>query len=563
MRRRGGWTGRVVGVAAGVTGLMLSAVGVLPAAADEAGLEPISVAGTAVSLAQSGELVTWGEDETGPITVPAQYAGVAFSQVVMPSDAVLALTASGQVVGWGTNEFRLQQVPAAVAAEKVVQIAATNFGYVGAVTADGRVLVWGVRRARPTPLDIPAGLSDVKQLALFQEAAVALKHDGTVVAWGDPTNGVTNVPAGLRATQVNLVMSTATALTTEGAVVQWGGNSAQIGRPAAVEQPGNVKAIAAGGQGVLAWLADDSLVAWPSEGQPVPPSVAAAQPLLLGESFDRGYIMVDQDRIIRPWLTGNGGPSAPDYDDAAQIPADIHGRAITQAVLAYGYVSVASPVSPASVPGAVIVTKMLRAALPRVAGTARVGSVLTGMPGTFSAVPDSVSSQWLIDGAPVAGNAPQLSVTAAMAGKTIAYRSTATKTGETTQTSTSAGVKVATPPPSKVASKTRVVKVKVAKKAVKVTVTGKVTATKPATGKAKVTIKKGKKIIVTKNVNVTAKGAVKLNVKKFSKLVIKKTKAKGKKAKTAHRGTYTITVAYGGNAQVKPSNTTKKFKIKK
>ncbi|WP_244931812.1 hypothetical protein [Nocardioides sp. W7] len=565
MRGRLGWTG----LAAGAAGLVMSSVGVVPAAADveEPGPGPLSVAGVAVPLSLAGELVVWGDNTYGEGVVPAEYAGTAFSQVLPIDDAVLALTAAGRVVGWGGNQRRIQQIPAEVAAEKVAQIAYSADGFAGAVTRDGRVLVWGVKRNRPTPHDVPAGLTGVTQLDLSMESAVALKADGSVVAWGDPTVGATNVPPELQATngppevqaaQVLLDAGTATALTTDGAVKQWGRASGMLGRPAAVSDPGNVKAITRRDGGVLAWLADDSLVTWgynmtgaPPVPRPVPATVAAAEPLLLARSLSFGFAMVDRDRVIRHWPTVAG--ATPDEGDPALLPAGLSGRAISQLSLGDDYTS-------ESMSGGAIVTRLLRAESPQVVGSAQVGSVLSGVPGTFSATPDSVASQWLVGGVPVAG--AQLAVTAAMVGKAISYQSTASKTGEPTISSTSAGVVVPAPPPPVVPSSTKVVKVKVAKKAAKVDVTGKVSATRPPTGRAVVTIKKGKKTIVAKTVAVSSSGAVKLTVKKFGKLTIKKIKAKGKKAKTAYRGAYTVSIRYLGNPQVKASTHTKKFKVR-
>ena len=44
---------------------------------------------------------------------------------------------------------------------------------------------------------MPAGLSGVVAIAAGDEHTVALKQDGTVVAWGDNGYGQTKVPAGL------------------------------------------------------------------------------------------------------------------------------------------------------------------------------------------------------------------------------------------------------------------------------------------------------------------------------------------------------------------------------
>jgi len=536
----------VVGTAALAAALLVSAVGVAPAGAEEAAaadeVTPWSVPGMAVSLAQAGELRLWGDNTYGQSTVPASLTGVAISQVVLPRGGRLALTADGRVVGWGANPDRLHVVPSEVAAVKVAQIA-TQGGYAGAVTRDGRVLMWGKKRNFATPLDVPAGLTGVKQLAITDYAAAALKTDGSVVAWGQTDFGQTTVPVGLKATAIGGMASTFVALTDQGTVAAWGNLNPLR---ASLLQPGNVKAIATGFSDGIVMLADNSLELMWEGWYPVPAEVAAVDAVLLanGSSGNKEYAVVDRDGVMHYWTEG----VAPTSEQILGEPA--------QLVLGDVYESDARLPT-----GGVLLTKMLRAELPRVAGAAKVGSVLTGVPGTFSAEPESVTSQWLVNGAPVSGGA-QLVVTAGMVGKTIGYRSTATKPGEAPVTSTSTVVTVSNPVPPVSPSRTKVVKIKVAKKAASVTVTGKITASTSPAGTARVTIKKGKKVIVAKSVRVSAAGAVNLTVKKFNKLVAKKTKAKGKKAKSAYRGKYTVTIAYGGAKQVKPSSASKAFKVK-
>ncbi len=558
MRGRVSWGRSVRRGAAVLTALAVSAVGAVSAVpttaeADPAEATPLSVPGMAVSLAQAGELALWGDNTYDRATVPASLSGVAVSQVVFPPLATLALTADGLVVGWGASADRLERVPAAVAATKVAQIA-TQTGYAGAVTRDGRVMTWGRKKSYTTTLDVPPGLSGVKQLALTDNAAAALKSDGSVVAWGEALYGQTAVPAGLKATAIAATAQYFIALTEQGTVVAWGNLTPfQQGMPDSLEEPGNVKAVAASYQGAVALLADNSVVTFGWSGEePLPTEIADADPVLLANSgADLAWAIVDRDRTIRTWSR---------LGWAGEVPAALNGRPITQIVL--------GPRDPINfqIAGGVIITKLLRAELPQVTGAAQVGSVVTGVPGTFSAAPDSVVSEWLVDGSP-AGSGAQLAVSAAMAGKSISYRSTASKAGQATVVSTSAAVTVANPAPpapaAKVASKTTVGKVTVAKKAKVVTVAGKVTASKSPAGKATVTIKKGKKTIVTKSVAVSAAGALKLSVKKFATLVAKKLKAKGKKAKTAYRGKYAVTISYAGNAQVTGSAASGKLTIKK
>lgn len=549
-----------LGVVAGAVALAAALVAV-PAEADlPPGVTIAPTPVTAVPLAQAGEVVMWGSDNLeGQLDVPASLSGVAISQVVLGSSVALALTAAGQVVGWGGDTARTQRIPGVVSSAEVAQIAIgpTGNGFAGAVTRDGRVLVWGVTTKLPSPLEVPAGLTGVKQLA-FTGAwnAVALKNDGSVVAWGDPATGITDVPAGLRATAIVAGTKAVFALTESGTVVAWGAPDASEATtlPAGVQVPGNVKAIAGYGNGAVALLADETLIGWGigfggGSTTDFPGSVLAATPgSITGAGLN--LAMVDGDGAIHHWLASD--------DESYAVPSQLTGRPIAHLAIA-----------PQHHNGAAVVTKMLRAALPTIVGSPSVGGTLTATPGTFSASPAAVTNQWLADGVPIAGaTGPTLAVTSALAGKKVTYQSTATKPGETTISSTSDAVTVAapvvvTPAPAKVGSSTKVLKVVVAKKAASVKVTGKVTATKPPTGKATVTIKKGKKAIVSKTVVVSAKGAVALTVKKFAQLVAKKLKAKGKKARIAYRGAYTVIVAYAGNAQVKPSAGTKRIAIKK
>ena len=92
---------------------------------------------------------------------------------------------------------------------------------------------------------MPPGLNNVVAIAAGGYHSLALKYDGTVVAWGDDSVGQTNVPAGLS----NVVAVAAggfhsLALKADGTLVTWGDNSAgQSSVPVGLT---NVVAISAG-----------------------------------------------------------------------------------------------------------------------------------------------------------------------------------------------------------------------------------------------------------------------------------------------------------------------------
>ena len=64
-----------------------------------------------------------------------------------------------------------------------------------ALKGDGTVVAWGYNNAGQT--NVPGGLSNVVAVGGGYSHSLALETDGTVVVWGDSTYGQTNVPAGL------------------------------------------------------------------------------------------------------------------------------------------------------------------------------------------------------------------------------------------------------------------------------------------------------------------------------------------------------------------------------
>jgi len=424
-----------VGVAATVLAVVATAASAVSASADpDPGMSVSPLQVGAVSLAHAGAVETW--DDATTATIPSALQGVAVRQVVPTDRAVFALTAAGNVVAWGASPYRIQStVPAALTSGgNVSQVAANVAGtYAGAVTKSGTVVTWGLKTSLSNPLEVPDGLTGVVQLAFANNVALALKSDGTVVAWGsdDPTQGADQlaVPAGLHAVALTSDTWNVYALTTDGTVVGWGkGYMGSLNLPPSVSEAGNVRAVSGCGySNVIAQLADGSIVMWGNNGAGlIPASVASAHAFALNPGSTSNCILLDPEGVFHTW-----------YPDAAQevagtIPADLTGAAVAQfARTMYGG-------------GAAIVTKMLRGEDPTIAGTASAGGTLTATPGTFSDTPDEVTGQWLVDGVPIPdATSTTLSVTTALAGKQITYESTATKAGQDAISSTSDPVTIA------------------------------------------------------------------------------------------------------------------------
>ncbi|HWR57565.1 MAG TPA: Ig-like domain-containing protein, partial [Thermodesulfovibrionales bacterium] len=72
---------------------------------------------------------------------------------------------------------------------------ATGNGYTVALKNDGTIVAWGDNYYGQTT--VPSGLSGVTAIAAGGGHTVALKNNGTVVAWGYNVYGQSNVPSGL------------------------------------------------------------------------------------------------------------------------------------------------------------------------------------------------------------------------------------------------------------------------------------------------------------------------------------------------------------------------------
>ena len=146
----------------------------------------------------------------------------------------------------------------------------------------GQVLVWGDYNANPHLTNVPPSATNVIALAAGDYHCLALRADGTVVAWGYNNTGPANVPPDL--TNVVSVAAGSThslALRSDGTVTMWGvffGTSDNTVSPSAT----NVVALALGpgAQHALALRADGTVVDWGAGGNnyfgpnTIPPSAS-------------------------------------------------------------------------------------------------------------------------------------------------------------------------------------------------------------------------------------------------------------------------------------------------
>jgi alpha-tubulin suppressor-like RCC1 family protein len=162
--------------------------------------------------------------------------------------------AGNYAVAWGDNTYGETNVPTAATN---VQSVAAGYGFSLALKSDGTVIAWGTIGAT----NVPAGLTNVVAIAAGYGQGLALKNNGTLVSWGVPGySGIaeTNIPAGLS----NIVAVACGAdhnlvLKTNGTVYAWGLNySGQTNVPAGLS---NVVAIGSGFTSSLAIKKDGTI----------------------------------------------------------------------------------------------------------------------------------------------------------------------------------------------------------------------------------------------------------------------------------------------------------------
>jgi Regulator of chromosome condensation (RCC1) repeat len=173
----------------------------VPAAA-ASGVTAISASDwQSLALKQDGTIVAWGcgSQDYGQCTVPAA-ASSGIVAVAAGGNHSLALRSDGSVVAWGCGrgiDFGNCDVPAA-AASGVIAISGGAFHDLG-LKQDGSVVAWGCRDfpffgttfiGDYGQCAVPAAASSgVVAVAAGAYHSLALKQDGTVVAWGCANGG--------------------------------------------------------------------------------------------------------------------------------------------------------------------------------------------------------------------------------------------------------------------------------------------------------------------------------------------------------------------------------------
>ena len=169
---------------------------------------------------------------------------------------------TGTVVSWGN-----QVIPYVAPGTQFTMIAA-GYPHSLALKSDGTVIAWGENWVGQST--VPDGLNGVIAIATGGYAdighSLALKSDGTVVAWGNTANTVTDGLNGIVAVAAGGAHNLA--LKNDGTVVAWGRiyNGSSYVNATVPDGLNGVVAIAAGGDHSLALKNDGTVVAWGRNG---------------------------------------------------------------------------------------------------------------------------------------------------------------------------------------------------------------------------------------------------------------------------------------------------------
>lgn len=248
-----------------------------------------------LALTRAGRVITWGNNKYRQATVPPDLPPV--QQIFAGNDYSLALCHDGTIAVWGNRERiqyamirslrRITQLIPGVASTTAHALCVRQDGQLFGVgnwlevhdvpqrsdlcqvaiyrdhalarTQTGAVVAWGDNRHQQAT--VPADVHDVVQVAVGEIHSVALLATGTVVVWGGNFDGQYAIPTDLDdVCQIAAASAHTLALRRNGTVVAWGHNT--WGQCTVPDDIGDVVSIAAGFAHTLALRRDGTVVAW-------------------------------------------------------------------------------------------------------------------------------------------------------------------------------------------------------------------------------------------------------------------------------------------------------------
>jgi alpha-tubulin suppressor-like RCC1 family protein len=191
-----------------------------------------------------------------------------------------------------------------------------------ALKSDGTVVAWGLNSLGQT--SVPASLSGVIAIAGGESHSLALRSDGTVVPWGDNGDDQATAPGTLRdIIAVAACGEHSLAIKSDGTVVAWGGD--YYGESTAPAGLSGVIGIAAGQAHSLALKSDGTVVAW---GYNYNGQITVPAGLRNVVAVAAGWVhslALKSDGTIVAWGAGGPGQSGPVDCGQSTVPSGLSG----------------------------------------------------------------------------------------------------------------------------------------------------------------------------------------------------------------------------------------------
>ena len=261
-----------------------------------------------VSVGAGSNVVFVTDNITGLVTNFAFHYRLVVSNLVGVTFGFDQVFDQGNLLAWGAD-FKGQTTPIPAGLTNLVVGVGAGDDYSLALNYNGTVVVWGDNSQGQT--NVPASLSNAVAVAGGMVDSLALRSDRTVTVWGSNVYGQTNVPPDL----TNAVAAASgsyhcLALRDDGNPVAWGSDDHfQTNIPAGLS---NVVAVAGGQFHSLALKNDGTVVAWGNnaEGETnVPPGLTNVVAIAAGYSHN---LALKDDGTVAAWgFNGNGQTNVP------------------------------------------------------------------------------------------------------------------------------------------------------------------------------------------------------------------------------------------------------------
>ena len=164
------------------------------------------------------------------------------------------------LIGWGLNNYGQSSIPQfPLGTESLI-----SAGVYRSLSTDqsGRLRDWGYDDTVGGSIEIqkPDVLNNLSAVAAGVSNTIALKRDGSILAWGANNYGQSNPPAGSTFTAVSSGFIHCLALRNDGSIAAWGSSlDRRIDVPAGIH---GARAISAGWDHSLAIKSDGTVIAW-------------------------------------------------------------------------------------------------------------------------------------------------------------------------------------------------------------------------------------------------------------------------------------------------------------